>query len=249
MIENFVSYIKNPYKLDQLSLIDLKELARKYPFCQSVQVLYLLNLIKFNEDESEKQRSLAAAYSINRKLLKNKCDAIHTISVEEKAPEEELAPEIVINTIEEKEEEIIEEIQIEEEEKAEKNTSSELIEIIQRKLSEINKEKTNIEQAVTENKERFDKEVKDVNELIEKFLKEQPKINSPKKEKEFISDLEKGSLADNDDIISETLASIYEKQGYLSKAIKIYKKLSLKFPEKSSYFAKQIQRLEKINNQ
>ena len=104
-------------------------------------------------------------------------------------------------------------------------------------------------QIVAENQEKYDKEIKDANELIEKFLKDQPKIKTPKQEKEFVEDLERNSLADNDDIISETLASIYEKQGYFAKAIKLYNKLILKFPEKSSYFANQIQRLKKINNQ
>ena len=245
MIENFASYIKNPYKLDHKSLIDLKELVRKYPFCQTAQVLYLLNLIKFEDEKVTTQRSLTAAYIGNRKLLKNLCDSIKVVSIEEKAPEEEVLPTLKTEIIEEKEEIITEEIKI----KEEKDSSSELIDIIQKKLSEINKEKTNIEQAVKENKNKFDKEVKDVNELIEKFLKEQPKIKTPKQEKEFVEDLERSSLSDNDDIISETLASIYEKQGYISKAIKIYNKLSLKFPEKSSYFAKEIQRLKKVNNQ
>jgi len=249
MIENYSTLIKAPFKLDSSSLIDIKELVRKYPFCQSAQVLYFLNLIKLNE-ESSKQQSLTAVYVNNRKIIKCLCDTIHSISVD-KIIEEEVVEQNSkeINAKTEINNEVDKEEIVEKENKQERNTSSELIEIIQKRLAEINKEKSNVKQVVAENQEKYDKEIKDANELIEKFLKDQPKIKTPKQEKEFVEDLERNSLADNDDIISETLASIYEKQGYFTKAIKLYNKLILKFPEKSSYFANQIQRLKKINNQ
>jgi hypothetical protein len=45
-------------------------------------------------------------------------------------------------------------------------------------------------------------------------------------------------------MISETLARIYAQQGNIPKAIDAYKRLSLKIPEKSSYFAALIKDLE-----
>lgn len=48
--------------------------------------------------------------------------------------------------------------------------------------------------------------------------------------------------------ISETLAIIYAEQGYTGKAVKMFKKLGLLFPEKSSYFADQIKKIKNKDN-
>jgi hypothetical protein len=82
-------------------------------------------------------------------------------------------------------------------------------------------------------------------DLIDKFIIANPRIE-PNRDKtdypvegnsKFITE-EKGGF------ITETLAKIYINQGYYSKAIDIYEKLSLKFPEKSSYFATQIEKVK-----
>ena len=51
---------------------------------------------------------------------------------------------------------------------------------------------------------------------------------------------------DDDDIVSEEIAEIYEKQGLNSQAIEIYRKLSLLNPKKSAYFADQIEKLKNL---
>ncbi len=81
-------------------------------------------------------------------------------------------------------------------------------------------------------------------ELIDKFILENPTISRPKAEFYNPISVAQNSITDQENIVSETLAQIYEKQGYLDKAISIYEKLGLKYPEKSRYFAAQIERVK-----
>jgi hypothetical protein len=54
----------------------------------------------------------------------------------------------------------------------------------------------------------------------------------------------KQSLLENEHLVTETLAKIYALQGNISKAIRAYEILSLKFPQKSVYFATLIEKLK-----
>ena len=48
---------------------------------------------------------------------------------------------------------------------------------------------------------------------------------------------------------TETLARIYIEQGYYEQALFIYRQFLLRYPEKSTYFASLIEKLEQIDNQ
>lgn len=82
-------------------------------------------------------------------------------------------------------------------------------------------------------------------ELIDKFIIANPRIE-PQKDKAYGSnvDISKPFTEEAEGLVTETLAKIYVGQGYYSKAIEIYEKLSLKIPEKSSYFASQIEKVK-----
>lgn len=82
-------------------------------------------------------------------------------------------------------------------------------------------------------------------DLIDKFIQEDPKIKPKKTEFYSPINMARLSVVDDSELVSETLALIQVEQGNYQEAIKTYQKLSLKNPEKRTYFANQI----KILNQ
>jgi len=130
---------------------------------------------------------------------------------------------------------------------AETTYEEQLLAIVRRRLEEIKLERereTVIEQQEADNESTESvTKVLSKNELVEKFIHDKPRLSPPKAT--FFSPSEKAvkSNMDDDEIVSETLAYLFYKQGNVTKAIKIYDKLILLFPEKSSYFAVQIEKM------
>ncbi len=121
-----------------------------------------------------------------------------------------------------------------------KKTLDELKAIIENKILELEKAK--------KSQKREEKKLSKA-EIIDKFIAENPSISRPKQEFFNPMTAAQESVIDQENIVSETLAMIYEKQGYFEKAISIYEKLKLKYPEKSIIFAAQINALKnKLNN-
>ena len=85
-------------------------------------------------------------------------------------------------------------------------------------------------------------------EVIEKFIREEPIIQPLQAEKLDLENKARKSSEDQHSLVTETLAKIYMEQGLYPKAIEVYKKLVLKYPEKNAYFAARITELEKKLN-
>ena len=247
--DQLLNYIQSPDQLDQESMMALSEFAEKYPYCQTTQLLLAKNRTTQNHVQSGQQLKLAAAYASDREklyyLMNKKNGGIPNLEelimpiynleefitpAEEKKEGEQPAVQPIIDLYNPTEAPVIagNEIADSPEEKKRRLLAS-----VTRRLSDAGKI-----------------QVKDVSrpskdELVERFIRTQPRITMKKTTEENQEDLSRKAVTDRDDFISETLARIYARQGDYVKAVKIYEKLSLKNPEKSSYFAAQI---EKVKN-
>ena len=83
--------------------------------------------------------------------------------------------------------------------------------------------------------------------VVEDFLNQEP-TRIVLKENDTPAEVpeEKEEKEEENEILTETLAGIYIKQGKFENAIKIIRQLSLKYPKKNRYFADQIRFLEKL---
>jgi hypothetical protein len=109
-----------------------------------------------------------------------------------------------------------------------------------------------IGQPAEENNSRSNKEIPDLEEkkkedVVERFIQTEPQINRGKAIEYVAGNMAKESLEEDLNLVTETMAKLYVKQGKLDKARKAYKKLIELYPEKSIYFATQLKNLNKKN--
>ncbi len=100
---------------------------------------------------------------------------------------------------------------------------------------------------------KSDEQFESKNSLIDKFLSSdigrisrEPDEDSGAQEIEY--EVIKKSSEEDDEIVTETLASIYLQQKKYDKALNAFRKLSLKYPEKNIYFASRIKEIEELKN-
>lgn len=234
--------MEHPEIIDNQDVSELETIVRRYPYFTAGQVLLAVGMKRTEHVRAVQQLHCAATMAPDRNVLRKLCTMLPDEYVEtaedadnkqEIIPEKTLfIPEIDLGGTSE---DLNKEVALLEEKK---KTLDELMRIIENKISELEKEKSKKSEKILSKAE-----------IIDKFIAENPSISRPKQE--FFNPISAAqeSVIDQENIVSETLAMIYEKQGYFEKAISIYEKLSLKNPEKSVYFASQIFSLKnKLNN-
>lgn len=230
--ELFYSCMTNTDNLTRDSINQLTEIIKDFPYCQSARILLTTALFREQNIRYENELRTTAIYVGNRGVLRKHVNQIGKKEDFIVLPDEHVE-EIVVKTTEAKE-------------KQEINTGStdsisELKKIVEEHITDI--EAKSEQQSSDEVKESLPEKSK--SDLIDEFIKNEPGITRQKSA--FFNPVKAAriSIVDEENIISETLAKIYTDQGLFEKAINTYKKLSLKFPEKSTYFAALIEKAEK----
>ncbi len=217
-IPEFLNHIKHPEALEVEDTATLRELVDRFPYCTSSQILLAYRLFRDNDLDFPNQLKKVAAYASSRKKLKQLFDEFQSYQGKNIEPT------------------------------SQNRTQDEgLLAIVRQRLTEIKLERT--KQADNEKQKTGNKSSDSGNiglskeELVEKFIYDNPRLSPPKAT--FFSPSEKAvkSNLDDEEIVTETLACLFYKQGNIAKAIKIYDKLILLFPEKRSYFAAQIEKM------
>jgi len=121
--------------------------------------------------------------------------------------------------------------------KSEKHSFSEWLQLTRRKP---------IQREVATKQKTLDKKKKF--ELLDKFIESNPKI-VPKEESKVKIDISGSVKMDRKELMTETLAKVYLEQKKFKKAIQAYKILSLKYPEKSGFFADRINAVKKLQKE
>lgn len=270
--------MQNPDTINKESMDELSYLINEFPYCQSAHILLTLSHFKENNILFDSSLKTTAIYVGSRRVLKKHIDRLSTDSkkfifhdegIVEKEKVKKETTETTLSDVEkktdtvdqtktvadnksDKESEIIKKAVIEtmppmEKEPGDINKSrslSELKKIVEIRIREIEREKKEKAGEIPKHKEPYTK----TDDLIDTFIKNQPGISRHKANFFDAREVAASSIIDQNNIVSETLANIYMDQGHIEKAKNIYQKLSLKFPEKSSYFAALIEKAGKEGN-
>ena len=217
-MNNLIEYIQAPQDIQGEAITTIDSLLLEFPYYQTAQLLLAKGLLNTDSIRYNRQLKKAAAYSLDRKQL-------FTLITQNKA-EHKFVPMLE----KEKIKSIPEELELGKPldfNEGEKCSFSEWLSLSKTKKIE---RKPKPQQT----------------NLINKFI-DKTTISTPKKEVFFnAGDVAKESLVENNELVTPTLAKVYLEQGYYPKAISAYEKLSLKYPEKNSFFAKQIKLINEL---
>ena len=223
---SFTDILKNPKKITSENTDAIKTIVDEYPFFQAARAVYLKGLKNNESFKYNSELKTTAAYTVDRAVLFDfitSSEFVEEITLEPKEVHQQITEKI----ISEKPVEIKEELEIGKPLSFSKKETHSFNEWLQ-----LGSQKKII---------RTDKKEIDKTSIIDNFIKQNPKISKVSKtedKKEVLINEKQDSY-----LMTETLAKVYLEQNKYENAIKAYEILSLKYPEKSGFFADQIKRI------
>jgi hypothetical protein len=263
--DQMLRYLDDPQALNERTLGELREILDEYPYFQSAHLLYVRNLQSESNFRFSGQLKTCAVYATDRTLLyhllnperekkqmfdnqieisvASNSEDITTIELSDVPPEQRDEPdEAFMSAVDHAEKEHFDLLNFEHSDQIyklegiENETEKPFSELVKEISHQANKKSNEPEQKT---------------DLINRFIKDNPTFSAKQSENsEIIERINKqvDRVGGNDEFITETLAYIYVKQGLYQKAIQAFQKLSLKYPEKSVYFARQIEEVTNLLN-
>ena len=235
-LETYNIILSSPELLKAEHTSALKSIINKYPYFQSARALYLKGLKNQDSFRYNNELKRTAAYTTDRSTLfefvtstrfENKQNVHNQIFQKIVEEEEVISSEKLI--MEEKELEIGKPLSFSAQEKHSFNEWLQL---------------SSAKPIVRKPVELKEKEKTDKFSLIDKFIQNNPKITPLTKGEKVELELPKNKV--DKSLMTQTLAKVYLEQKKYSKAIKAYEILSLKYPEKSGFFADQIKKIRNL---
>jgi len=235
---DFFKIINNFDPLNDQTLTDLKNVTEEFPYFQSSHVFYA-KALKFRDDQYyQKVLNKTAILSSNRSVLKIAIESpikLKTKPVKLKTVKQKALPTKTktVKSVVKKEAVIKAEVKIEEKNSAEIELSfTDWIIFTEEKGIQTTIEKSPLSDKLS---------------IIDRFIENDPKISPVGKTES--STIEVENIYQPEELMTETLAKVFVKQKKYGKAIKAYKILSLKYPEKNVFFAGQIKKIKRLQKQ
>jgi hypothetical protein len=253
----YIQLLKNPEDINASNTKQLEEIVQEFPYFQSARSLLLKGLNKSNSYKYNPVLKKTAAYTIDRKVL---FDFITSpIFITNKSTDTDELEQINIIDPE------IVEIKTKNISKPSVPISIDKHDVVVKPIHEIgqteqaseflklgkpidfhnNEPHSFNEWMLLATQKPIVREEKKVNKfsIIDAFIESKPKIK-PVGKNVINIDISQGSSTENDSLMTETLAKVYLEQKKYENAIKAYRILSLKYPEKSGFFADRIKAIK-----
>jgi tetratricopeptide (TPR) repeat protein len=252
----FEKLILSDFEISPLEAILLEDLLEAFPYCQSAHLLIAKDSQQKKSMLYPKKLRKASTYILNRKVLQHyltERNNTSTIASEINIPQQNTLIEEIENTIREikaNREQVS--ILLETDKKKEEKTIPNNVTINNRIFTSESRlgdeiaqseSKSSIELFISylnhENSVVKQNSILNQDEVINKFIETEPKITRSIVNtfiEDSAQDLSSTSTELKVELVTENYALILLKQNKIEKAKEIYKKLILKYPNKSAYF-------------